>query len=146
MGYRPDVTELEALVLKGDGVVANADQYIQNDAWTSFETVLAEAKTVLEDANATQDAVDTAAEDLAAAISALRLIPDKDALEALIGEAEAINTNKYTAKSVATMKAALSTAKAVLNDAEATEEEVADAVEALENSIDGLVEKSTSTR
>ena len=82
---------------------------------------------------------------MAAAISALRLIPDKDALEALIGEAEAINTNKYTAKSVATMKAALSTAKAVLNDAEATEEEVADAVEALENSIDGLVEKSTST-
>ena len=143
--YRADVTELEALVTKGDSIVANADQYIQNDAWTSFETVLAEAKTVLEDANATQDAVDTAAEDLAAAISALRLIPDKDALEALIGEAEAINTNKYTAKSVATMKAALSTAKAVLNDAEATEEEVADAVEALENSIDGLVEKSTST-
>ena len=130
---------------KGDGIVENADQYIQNDAWTSFETVLAEAKTVLEDANATQDAVDTAAERFGAAISALRLIPDKDALEALIGEAEAINTNKYTAKSVATMKAALSTAKAVLNDAEATEEEVADAVEALENSIDGLVEKSTST-
>ena len=102
-------------------------------------------KMVLEDANATQDAVDTAAEDLAAAISALRMIPDKDALKELIGEAEAINTNKYTAKSVATMKAALSTAKAVLNDAEATEEEVADAVEALENSIDGLVEKSTST-
>ena len=143
--YRADVTELEALVTKGDSIVANADQYIQNDAWTSFETVLAEAKTVLEDANATQDAVDTAAEDLAAAISALRMIPDKDALEALIGEAEAINTNKYTAKSVATMKAALSTAKAVLNDAEATEEEVADAVETLENSIDGLVEKSTST-
>ena len=114
--FRADISELEALVLKGDGIVENADQYIQNDAWTSFETVLAEAKTVLEDANATQDAVDTAAEDLAAAISALRMIPDKDALEALIGEAEAINTNKYTAKSVATMKAALSTAKAVLND------------------------------
>ena len=77
--YRTDVTELEALVNKGDGIVANADQYIQNDAWTSFETVLAEAKTVLEDANATQDAVDTAAEDLAAAISALRMIPNKDA-------------------------------------------------------------------
>ena len=143
--YRADVTELEALVNKGDGIVENADQYIQNDAWTSFETSLEEAKTVLANENATQDAVDTAAEDLAAAISALRLIPDKDALEALIGEAEAINTNKYTAKSVAAMKAALSTAKAVLNDAEATEEEVADAVEALENSIDGLVEKSTST-
>ena len=118
-------------------------QYIQNEAWTSFETVLAEAKSVLEDANATQDAVDTAVKDLTAAISALRMIPNKDALEALIGEAEAINTNKYTAKSVATMKAALSTAKAVLNDAEATEEEVADAVETLENSINGLVEKST---
>ena len=143
--YRADISELEALVTKGDSIVANADQYIQNDAWTSFETILAEAKTVLDNPNATQDAVDTAAEDLAEAISALRMIPDKDALEALIGEAEAINTNKYTAKSVATMKAALSTAKAVLNDAEATEEEVADAVEALENSIDGLVEKSTST-
>ena len=143
--YRADISDLEALVTKGDGIVANADQYIQNDAWTSFETSLEEAKTVLANENATQDAVDTAAEDLAAAISALRMIPDKDALEALIGEAEAINTNKYTAKSVATMKAALSTAKAVLNDAEATEEEVADAVETLENSIDGLVEKSTST-
>ena len=143
--YRADITELEALVLKGDGIVENAGQYIQNDAWTSFETVLAEAKTVLEDANATQDAVDTAAEDLAAAISALRLIPDKDALEALIGEAEAINTSKYTAASVAVMKRALNSAIATLNNEQATEEEVADAVEALENSIDGLVEKSTST-
>ena len=143
--YRADITELEALVTKGDSIVANADQYIQNEAWTAFETSLEEAKTVLANENATQDAVDTAVKDLTAAISALRLIPDKDALEALIGEAEAINTNKYTAKSVATMKAALSTAKAVLNDAEATEEEVADAVEALENSIDGLVEKNTST-
>ena len=143
--FRADISELEALVLKGDGIVANADQYTQNDAWTSFETSLEEAKTVLANENATQDAVDTAVKDLTAAISALRLIPDKDALEALIGEAEAINTNKYTTKSVATMKAALSTAKAVLNDDQATEEEVADAVEVLENSIDGLVEKRTST-
>ena len=143
--FRADISELEALVTKGDSIVANADQYIQNDAWTSFETSLEEAKTVLANENATQDAVDTAVKDLTAAISALRMIPNKDALEALIGEAEAINTNKYTAKSVATMKAALSTAKAVLNDDQATEEEVADAVEVLENSIDGLVEKSTST-
>ena len=143
--YRADSSELQALVNKGDSIVENADQYIQNDAWTAFETSLEAAKAVLANENATQDAVDTAAEDLAEAISALRLIPDKDALEALIGEAEAINTNKYTAKSVAVMRAALSTAKAVLNDAEATEEEVADAVETLENSIDGLVEKTTST-
>ena len=38
--YRADVTELEALVTKGDSIVANVDQYIQNDAWTSFETSL----------------------------------------------------------------------------------------------------------
>ena len=77
MVYRADITELEALVLKGDGIVANADQYTQNDAWTSFETSLEEAKTVLANENATQDAVDTAVKDLTAAISALRMIPNR---------------------------------------------------------------------
>ena len=142
---RANMSNLSAAVAEGDTVVENASKYIQDDSWDAFETILAEAKELLEDENAAQDTVDEKAADLIEAISALRLIPDKDALKELIGEAEAINTSKYTAKSVATMKAALSTAKAVLNDAEATEEEVADAVEALENSIDGLVEKSTST-
>ena len=142
---RANMSNLSAAVAEGDTIVENASKYIQDDAWDAFETILAEAKELLEDENAAQDTVDEKAADLIEAISALRLIPDKDALKELIGEAEAINTSKYTAKSVATMKAALSTAKAVLNDAEATEEEVADAVEALENSIDGLVEKNTST-
>ena len=42
--YRADITELEALVTKGDSIVANADQYIQNEAWTAFETSLKRQK------------------------------------------------------------------------------------------------------
>ena len=38
------------------------------------------------------------AEELLNAITALRMIPNKDALKDLIGKAEAVNTSKYTAK------------------------------------------------
>ena len=74
--------------------------------------------------------MDEKAEELLNAITALRMIPNKDALKDLIGKAEAVNTSKYTAKSVAAMQKALSNAKVVLNNEAATEEEVKSAVEA----------------
>ena len=41
--------------------------------------------------------MDEKAEELLNAITALRMIPNKDALKDLIGKAEAVNTSKYTA-------------------------------------------------
>ena len=138
-----DLTTLENLIAVAD--TYEASEYIQDDAWDTFVDVLAEAKELVAEEYPSQADVETMTSRLSLAMAEIRLIPDKDALEALIDEAEAINTSKYTASSVAVMRAALSTAKVVLNDAEATEEEVADAVETLENSINGLVEKTTST-
>ena len=74
------------------------------------------------------------------------MIPNKDALKDLIGKAEAVNTSKYTAKSVAAMQKALSNAKVVLNNEAATEEEVKSAVEALEASIQNLETKTTTAK
>ncbi len=141
--FRADRTDLEALVAEGKKIVENASKYIQDETWTTFETILGDAETLLENDNATQEAVDEKAEELLNAITALRMIPNKDALKDLIGKAEAVNTSKYTAKSVAAMQKALSNAKVVLNNEAATEEEVKSAVEALEASIQNLETKTT---
>ena len=144
--FRADMTDLEALVAEGKEIVKNASKYIQDNEWSVFVTVLGEAEDLLENDNATQEAVDEKAEELLNAITALRMIPNKDALKDLIGKAEAVNTSKYTAKSVAAMQKALSNAKVVLNNEAATEEEVKSAVEALEASIQNLETKTTTAK
>ena len=144
--FRADRTDLEALVAEGKKIVENASKYIQDETWATFKTILGDAETLLENDNATQEAVDEKAEELLNAITALRMIPNKDALKDLIGKAEAVNTSKYTAKSVAAMQKALSNAKVVLNNEAATEEEVKSAVEALEASIQNLETKTTTAK
>ena len=144
--FRADRTDLEALVAEGKKIVENASKYIQDETWATFKTILGDAETLLENDNATQEAVDEKAEELLNAITALRMIPNKDALKDLIGKAEAVNTSKYTAKSVAAMQKALSNAKVVLNNEAATEEEVKSAVEALEASIQNLETKTATAK
>ena len=67
---------------------------------------------------------------------------DKTALNEAIADAEAIDGSKYTAESYAALTKALEAAKAVAADADATEEEVAQAAEALTAAQKALVEVS----
>ena len=92
----------------GATTVGTSEGTVSYTHLATFKTILGDAETLLENDNATQEAVDEKAEELLNAITALRMIPNKDALKDLIGKAEAVNTSKYTAKSVAAMQKALS--------------------------------------
>ena len=63
---------------------------------------------------------------------------DKDALAALIAEAEALNEGNFTAESWATLLTALSNAIAVYEDPVATQAQVDAAAQALQDAIDAL--------
>ena len=63
---------------------------------------------------------------------------DKAALNEAIAEAEAADTTGKTDESVAALQAAIEAAKGVAADEEATEQEVADAIDALEAAVAGL--------
>ena len=62
--FRADRTDLEALVTEGKKIVENASKYIQDETWATFKTILGDAETLLENDNATQEAVDEKAETL----------------------------------------------------------------------------------
>ncbi len=92
---------------------------------------MAAAKAVLDDSDATQEAVDAAYEALIRAYLDLRLIPNKDLLQGLINKAETLNATNYSAKTWSVMMEALNEAKATSADPEATQEEVDTAKEVL---------------
>ena len=97
----------------------------------AFTDALAAAEAVLADGDAMQDEADQAWRDLLKAMSALRLKPDKDALEALINEANGMSTENADEETAAAFRSALAAAVAVYENEQATEEEVAAVYEQL---------------
>ena len=108
------------------------DDYIQDEAFDTFKSVLAEAEELLLNADAGQADVDAKAEALTRAMAALRKIPSRDELNKLIAEMERKDLDGYTDRSVAAFKAALSVAKTVAADANADEQAVTKAYVNLE--------------
>ena len=119
-----------------------------NDSFVAFESALIKANTVLADENTTQATVDTARNELQAAIDGLvEKAPtpeeaDKTALKAKLAEAEAIKADDYTEASYEALQEAVTKAKAVSENKSATEAEVTAALNELQTAIDGLVEKT----
>ena len=105
---------------------------------------MANAKAVLDDAEATQAEVDAAYKTLIEAYLDLRLIPNKDLLQGLINKAETLSAVNYSAKTWNVLADALEEAKAVLDDPEATQEEVDNAKDVLAKAMAGLEEVKTS--
>lgn len=110
------------------------------DSWTAFQTALTAAKAVLNDADATQEAVDAALADLNAAVAALVSV-DKSALQTAVNAAPS-DASAYTAASWTAYQTALTAAKAVLNNANATQAEVNDALTDLNTAKAALVDIS----
>ena len=78
-----------------------------------LKAALAGAKTVYDNPKATQKEVDSAYTSLQQAIFALRLIPNKDALEDLLKETEKLDFSLYTAESAEAVQKAYDKALAV---------------------------------
>ena len=135
--FRADMSELQSLVDEAN--TFDPDDYIQDEAFDTFTTVLAEAEELLLNADAGQADVDAKAEALTRAMAALRKIPNKDELNKMIAEMEQKDLDGYTDRSVAAFKAALSVAKTVAADANADEQAVAKAYTNLEAAANNLV-------
>jgi hypothetical protein len=104
---------------------------------------LSPARSVYNNANATQSQVDTAVARLQSAIDAL-VIPevltiDRAALRSAIVEAESRVQANYTPASWAQMMLALSPARSTYNNANATQAQIDAAVGRLQPAIDSLV-------
>ena len=111
----------------------------------TFNTALATAKEVAEDFMATQKQVDDAWKALMDAASALRLKPDKSALEALINQAQAMNLEGANEADVEAFSTALASAVSVLNNDQADRDLVETATKELQASIDNLLASTSGT-
>jgi len=125
---------------KADEMMDNADKYVA-DHWQELVDALAKAKEVAADGDAMDEDIQPVAEALLNAILAQRFKADKSILEDLIGQAEGINLEGYTAESVAAFRTALANAQAVMDDATLSEDDQATvdaAVAALNEAMNGL--------
>ena len=119
-----------ALTLSTDGVIDSAKKH--------FNDAVAAVKAVLDDANATQEQVNTAWDNLLEAIWGLGLTQgDKTMLELLIDRADSMtaNADKYVQDNWQQLVDALATAKDVLADGDAMQEDVDKAADALLDAI-----------
>ncbi|HJC38244.1 MAG TPA: NPCBM/NEW2 domain-containing protein, partial [Candidatus Mediterraneibacter faecigallinarum] len=112
-------------------------QYLE-EGQQAFTDALAAAEAVLADGDAMQDEVDQSWRDLLKAMSELRLKPNKDALKALIDEANGLSTEGADEETVTEFQNALAAAAAVFDNEQASEEEVTAAEENLKVALDQL--------
>ena len=139
---RADKTRLQ----EAYDMVNGLDKSLYTEASVAgLDEPMANAKAVLDDPDATQEAVDNAYAELIRAYLDLRLIPNKDLLQDLINKAQTLNAVNYSAKTWNVMQDALDKAKAVLDDPEASQAEVDNAKEVLAKAIAGL-ETSNSVK
>lgn len=111
-----------------------------------LKTALTGAKTVYDNPKATQKEVDSAYTSLQQAIFALRLIPNKDALEDLLKETEKLDFSLYTAESAEAVQKAYDKALAVFNDENADQAAVDKAAKELKVAKDNLKLKDNSNK
>ncbi len=142
-----DKSALEAAITEALGIDTSG---YTDDSVATFEAALKDAQDVDANAEASQTEVDAATDALVSAIAGLEVAPepepspeptpsvDKEALEALIGTAEALDMSTYTKDTREALESALTAAEAVANNDEATQDEVDAASLALSEAIQGL--------
>ena len=142
---------MEALVKVGDKTELNAlietygtESQFSPTSWSEFKTVLDAAKLVAADAEASEEAVNTAVAELKAAAEKLVKVGDKTELTALL-EQPREDASKYTSASYNAYLLAIENAQLVMADPEASEEDVQAALDALKAAVSGLVTVSDGT-
>ena len=138
-----NTSNLEAAIAKAEGLT---ETDYTAESWAKLQTALTEAKTAL-GAKESQNAVDTAAGNLTAAIDALEKKPeevkvDTEKLEAAIAKADALKEADYTADSWKAMQTALTEAKTALGAKESQDK--VDAAETKLTAAIGALEEAKS--
>ncbi|WLV78954.1 glycoside hydrolase family 3 N-terminal domain-containing protein [Lacticaseibacillus parahuelsenbergensis] len=133
-----DKTALQSLVNLGAAYAAND---YTSDSWGKYQVALTAANQVLTDQEATQAAVDHAAQTLQKAITELvkaNVKINKDALQQLVDQVLAYDAKRYTNSTWTKLEAALAAAKQVLADKNATQPVIDHAVQVLKAAATGL--------
>ncbi|MCD7756207.1 MAG: hypothetical protein LUJ09_07780, partial [Firmicutes bacterium] len=138
-----DKTALAAAIAQAEAL--NADDYVQDSAWSALQGILPYAKEIYEDPDATQDTVDTYTQAILNYIANLTPVSaadlDYSALFAAYEQAEALNESDYTSASWNYLDAAMNNAwPYVKNGALAkSQDEIDEMTQAILNAIAGLV-------
>lgn len=113
----------------------------------ALKQAVADAETLLSNANATQSDVDSKTNAITQAIADLIKLGDKTALSNLIDELDALNESDYTPVSwaSASLGTVIDDAKSIRDKSEATETEVNTTLDALTNAKAKLVKKADIT-
>ena len=135
---RGDKTELEKEISEINAL--NASDY-SAESWSELTGKLEMASEVKNNADATQNVVDLALENLKAARSALRKLGDKTELQAKYDQLKSVE-NVYTNASWKSFSEKLSEAKALLDKSEAYEDELKTALDSLTAAYEKLVRKA----
>ena len=141
-----DKSILKQLIDKATAMLPDEERYMA-DNWPKLTAALEKGQSVYENEEATQEAVNAAADELLGAIMAQRFKANKSNLEKLVKEAEGVDTARYTAETVKVFQAALTKAKAVLADETLSESEqkiVDDAAKVLAEAKAALQEKDNT--
>lgn len=139
--YPAEKSALKDLIQKAEALV---EKNYTAETWAKLRDMLAEAKTIDADENATQETVDIIVEKLQEAIDNLVKVSDeqvdKSELSTLLNTAKAIDTTKYTEATVMNLNNHIAAAEAILANEEATQKQVDDAVASLKQAIEDLEE------
>ena len=140
-----DKTDLEKVVVMAESL--DLSKYLETGK-AAFTESLEQAKIVLQNGDAMQDEVNEAWKTLLKAMSELKRIPDKSALEELLKETENLRAADYEAESYQAFSTAYAAAMEVFQDDMADEEAVNTAKTNLLAAVDNLKpvsEKQTET-
>ena len=140
---KADTTELDALIAEVEAL--NSETYTVK-TWSPLATLVAEAKEAIAVITVTEETVAGYVESITAAKSALQeLATDKSALAAAVATAGAIDKANYMSATVEGLDEALAAATAVNSDTDASVAETTAALNALNEVLNGLVEKGDTT-
>ena len=140
---KADTTELDALIAEVEAL--NSETYTVK-TWSPLATLVAEAKEAIAVITVTEETVAGYVESITAAKAALQeLATDKSALAAAVATAGAIDNANYMSATVEGLDEALAAATAVNSDMDASVAETTAALNALNEVLNGLVEKGDTT-
>ena len=135
-----DKTDLDALITYAkEQQKTEAYLHVVPVVKEKFEAALEEAEAVNADAEATQEAVDTAYDKLLNMVQHLAFTGNTDSLKVLVDVANGLNEEVYTSDTWKVFAEALKAAEKVLADANALQEEIDAARESLQTAMDQLV-------
>ncbi len=138
--YGVQKQHLQVAVVTAKTILEEAQNY-EEESVAVLQEALKQAKILLEDAQASQDAVNRAAGKLLDAIAQIIRSADLESLESLIAAVEGMDADKYTSESWAALEAAIEAAKTVAADADREDADLADAYRQMSQAIRGLVMK-----